>query len=113
MLMKCDRTALVAALSSHAEMAANVASIQNQVQMIAEEKAENELDEAKKKIFDWFPNVNPYQKHRNAKSLRHPNTVLWYFDSPEHEKWVSEPNSAIWLYGIRKFWELYLNSGCC
>jgi len=37
-----------------------------------------------------------------SKELRHPNTVLWFFDSPEYKSWVEEANSAIWLYGIRK-----------
>jgi len=60
-------------------------------------------DAYKRKIFDWCSTANPYSKHRSAKNLRHPNTVLWFFDSPEYQKWVEKPNSAIWLYGIREW----------
>jgi len=60
------------------------------------------VDENRKKLFNWCSSVNPYQKHRTAKSLRHPNTVLWFFESEEWHTWTKEPNYAIWLYGIRK-----------
>lgn len=58
-------------------------------------------DERKKMVFEWCSKVVPYEKHRNAKSLRYPNTVMWFFDCPEYQKWAEESNSAIWLYGIR------------
>jgi len=59
-------------------------------------------DEHKKKVFDWCTKADPYQKHRAATDLRHPNTVLWFFDSPEYKNWTEGANTAIWLYGIRK-----------
>lgn len=90
------------ALSLQQTLSETVQNVQLKLQRMAEEQAENEQDEEKRKIFDWCSAVNPYEKHRNAKSLRHPNTVLWFFDTPELKKWTEEPGSAIWLYGIRK-----------
>lgn len=96
-------TALMSALSSHAQLIATVEDVQRDVQKRAEEKAENEKDEKRRKIFDWCSRINPYEKHRNAKSLRYPNTVLWFFDSPEYKNWVENPNSGIWLFGSMCF----------
>ncbi|KAH9221985.1 hypothetical protein DL95DRAFT_326756, partial [Leptodontidium sp. 2 PMI_412] len=93
-------TALVNALSTHADLTEAVEDVQMRLQKMAEEKGENEQDERKKTVFEWCSTVTPYEKHRNAKSLRHPNTVLWFFESLEFRKWTSEPNSSIWLYGI-------------
>ncbi|KAG4441778.1 hypothetical protein IFR05_002769 [Cadophora sp. M221] len=93
-------TALVNALSTHADLTEAVEDVQMRLQKMAEEKGENEQDERKKTVFEWCSMVTPYEKHRNAKSLRHPNTVLWFFESPEFRTWTSEPNSSIWLYGI-------------
>ncbi|KAK0118289.1 hypothetical protein ONS95_012585 [Cadophora gregata] len=93
-------TALVNALSTQTDLTEAVEDVQMRLQKMAEEKGENEQDERKKAVFGWCSTVTPYEKHRNAKSLRHPNTVLWFFESPEFKKWISEPNSGIWLYGI-------------
>ena len=112
------RTALLNALSTQVDLAEAVEDVQMRLQKMAEEKGENEqgpllskcltdltdatLDERKKAVFKWCSVVTPYEKHRKAKSLRHPNTVTWFFESPEFKKWALEPNSGIWLYGIRK-----------
>lgn len=92
-------TALANALSSQERLIESVEVVAKQIQNLAVEKAENEQDESRKNIFDWCSTVNPYQKHRTAKGLRHPNTVLWFFESKEWRNWTGEPNSAIWLYG--------------
>ncbi|KUJ10376.1 ankyrin [Mollisia scopiformis] len=88
------------ALSTQQTLSETVQDVQIKLQRMAEEQAENEQDEEKKEIFDWCSRVNPYEKHRNSKALRHPNTVLWFFDTPEFKKWSQNPGSAIWLYGI-------------
>jgi hypothetical protein len=60
------------------------------------------VDEHKKMVLNWCTKADPYQKQHAAADLRHPNTVLWFFDSPEYIRWVEDANSAIWLFGIRE-----------
>ncbi|KAF4635076.1 hypothetical protein G7Y89_g3034 [Cudoniella acicularis] len=73
---------------------------QQQFLKAVEKKIENEKDETKKNMYKWCSKFNPYEKHRNANGLRYPNTVTWFFDSPEYKVWLETPNSGIWLYGI-------------
>jgi hypothetical protein len=92
---------LVNALSTtQSRLAEDIANVQRELQRAADEKAENEMDDQKRKIFEWCSKFDPYQKHRNSKDLRHPNTLTWLFDSPEYKKWVEKANSALWLFGI-------------
>lgn len=100
-LMAEGIASLVNALSTtQSRLAEDIANVQRELQRAADEKAENEMDEHKRKVFDWCSTADPYQKHRNSKELRHPNTLSWLFDSPEYMKWTEEANSALWLYGI-------------
>ena len=78
----------------------------NQCNLCMEEVINIVQDDKKVKVFNWSTKITPYEKHRDSKALRHPNTVLWFFDSFEYKNWVGTPNSAIWLFGIRKYYIL-------
>jgi hypothetical protein len=60
-------------------------------------------------ILDWFSPIDPSKTHQLARSLYQRGTGKWFIDGPEFTKWHEKPNSALWIYGIRKLSCVNLN----
>jgi len=60
-----------------------------------------ELDLQRRKIVDYFLQVNPQPNFQTCLDLRQPNTGRWLTErNPSYLHWKSVPNSKIWLSGI-------------
>lgn len=65
--------------------------------------------ESAKLILDWFSPIDPSRNHQLARGLYQLGTGKWFVDGPEFTKWHEKPNSALWIYGIRKLSCVNLN----
>ena len=65
--------------------------------------------ESAKLILDWFSPIDPSRNHQLARDLYQRGTGKWFIDGPEFTKWHEKPNSALWIYGIRKLSCVNLN----
>jgi len=65
--------------------------------------------ESAKLILDWFSPVDPSKNHQLARGLHQQGTGKWFIDGPQFTKWLEKPNSALWIYGIRKLSCVNLN----
>ncbi|KAL8375650.1 hypothetical protein RB595_006978 [Gaeumannomyces hyphopodioides] len=57
-------------------------------------------DSERRKILEFFGQVNPQKYYDASLGLRHPLTGLWLLELPEFKTWLSEPGSKLWLRGI-------------
>ena len=51
-------------------------------------------------ILRSFGKVDPQERHRMSRKLRHPTTGLWLTEGPEFQDWLTSVNARLWLYGI-------------
>ncbi|KAI4171718.1 MAG: hypothetical protein LQ346_008715, partial [Caloplaca aetnensis] len=61
---------------------------------------ENSATTHQKDILTWLDAPNPTPKYTNALQGRHPGTGSWYILSEAFDRWIKEPNSISWLWGI-------------
>jgi hypothetical protein len=60
-------------------------------------------DKLRQKIHRWLAAPDPSSNHNDARSKRQPTTVAWFVDGDEFQRWKTDFDSFIWLYGIRMF----------
>ena len=58
------------------------------------------IDAARQKVLDSFSRIDPQTNHNMSRKLRHPNTGLWFLQSPEFQSWMNSESARLWLYGI-------------
>jgi hypothetical protein len=59
--------------------------------------------EHKREILKWLSKVDYKKMHTKASSLQMPGTGTWFIESNEMQAWLNEPNSFLWLHGIRMY----------
>ncbi len=59
-------------------------------------------DDRRKKIHQWLSPPDPSSNHDAACKKRQPTTGAWFVEGPQFEEWKINPNSFVWLHGIRK-----------
>ncbi|KAK8032693.1 hypothetical protein PG990_002427 [Apiospora arundinis] len=57
-------------------------------------------DGERRKILDYYLKVNPQSNYDMSRRLRQPGTGLWLTRLPEFQRWLTAPNSRLWLKGI-------------
>lgn len=61
---------------------------------------ENSAKSHRKDILAWLDASSPTRKYTNALKGRHTGTGSWYLQSEAFDRWIKEPNSISWLWGI-------------
>ena len=61
---------------------------------------ENSAKSHRKDILAWLGASNPTRKYTNALKGRHTGTGSWYLHSEAFNRWIREPSSISWLWGI-------------
>jgi Cdc6-like AAA superfamily ATPase len=59
-----------------------------------------EQDGERRRVLDFFLQVNPQERYQTSLSLRHPRTGLWLTHLPAFKTWINTAGSRLWLTGI-------------
>ena len=60
------------------------------------------LESTRRKFVQWLSPPDPASNHEAALKLRQRDTGLWLIDGDDFERWMEDPCSFLWLYGIRE-----------
>ena len=58
-------------------------------------------DPLREKIYRWLSAPDPSSNHIDAHEKLQDSTGAWFVDGQVFSNWKNEPNSFIWIYGIR------------
>lgn len=93
-------TGLLTALSKQNELKNGVDEIKHQLRQRQEADTRIAIDKHCQKVLDSFGPCNPDKNHRMSLKLRHPGTGVWLTESDDFKRWISTPDSKLWLRGI-------------
>lgn len=82
------------------DVKADVKAIKEELFRQKEIEAKIEINEARKKVLEFFGRVSPRENHAMSMKLRHEGTGLWLLREPSFNRWLHNWGSHIWLYGI-------------
>lgn len=57
------------------------------------------LSARKKEILSWLSAPDPLTNYRRGQRSRHATTGTWFTESETFLRWLTRPNSILWLYG--------------
>src|SRR6202451_2575857 len=60
-----------------------------------------EGDPLREKIYRWLSPPDPSSNHNDACEKRQDSTGTWFVEGKQFADWKNDPNSFVWLYGIR------------
>jgi len=60
-------------------------------------------DRQQEKIFRWLSSPDPSSNHNSARKKQQSTTGAWFLDGSQFDQWRTNPNSFLWLHGIRKY----------
>lgn len=93
-------TGLLTALSKQNELKNGVDEIKHQLRQRQEADTRIAIDKHCQKVLDSFGPCDPDKNHRMSLKLRHPGTGVWLTESDNFKRWISTPDSKLWLQGI-------------
>lgn len=73
---------------------------QSQIRQQQIQDAERQLSEERRKMLNAVSDMRQKDSFKKHFSLHQDGTGVWFLESPEFEKFMSTPNSKLWLYGI-------------
>ena len=59
------------------------------------------VDVIAEKIYQWLSAPDPSTNHNDAQKKKQSATGEWFTQSTEFADWKKQPNSFLWLHGIR------------
>lgn len=85
--------ALLVAISGQADIATTLEQVKDDICRI-------EMTQERKEVLEFFGSFDPEANHRMSLKLQQSGTGLWLIEGLEFQKWLSESNSKLWLFGI-------------
>jgi len=81
----------------------NVTSLNESMEELKIGQQASLKDRQQGKIFRWLSSPDPSSNHNSARKKQQPKTGAWFLDGSQFDQWRTNPNSFLWLHGIRKY----------
>jgi hypothetical protein len=62
----------------------------------------------RERIFKWLSAPDPLSTHITSRRNCQPHTGQWFVKGNQFKQWRESPNSFLWIYGIRRFSNPYM-----
>ena len=93
-------TAMLKALSRQDKIADDLEEIRSELKTRWAMETHIAIGKQRRKILDFFGEIDPTSNHKASLSLRHPLTGLWVTEGEVFRTWLHTRNSKLWLSGI-------------
>ena len=71
---------------------------------LSAETEQRSLEAEQARLLTWlrYDSIDFEGVHEDVLGYRQSGTGAWFFEEPKFNRWLSEDNGLLWIYGIRK-----------